>query len=121
MPERARKGVPTLEPTAFRGTDLDRAGTVAVAFVADWCPFCRRFDPEFAELQGQGFELARADLSSESSSLWDDFHIEVVPTVIVFRDGRTIFRADGRYGHGLDERDMSAIVAAARSPGARAT
>jgi len=110
----AHPSVPTIDASAFRGTELARPGTWAVAFLADWCPFCRSFAPKFDALEGQGFDLAHGDVNSESSPLWHDFDIKVVPTVVVFRDGQPIFRANGRYLRGLSDRDLAAIVAAAR-------
>jgi len=34
---------------------------------------------------------------------WDAFNIEVVPTIIVFKDGKPRFRKDGVRGRGLSE------------------
>lgn len=102
-----------LGPDDFREAELRRGGRWAVAFLADWCPFCRRFAPEFATLDPRGFGLAWADVSSPESPLWDRFQIEVIPTVIVFRDHRVVFRADGRSGIGLLSEDLAAIESAA--------
>lgn len=111
-------------PEAFEGERLQRAGAVAVAFLADWCPFCRAFEPEFASLATpHGRALAVADLTDLDSPLWDRFAIEVVPTVVVFRDGRTILRRDGVAGQGLGSADLRAIEqalqASARRGGAK--
>lgn len=99
-------------PADFQGIDLNRPGKWAVAFLADWCPFCRRFVPDFSALDSNGFGLAWADISADDNPLWDRFDIEVIPTVIVFRDRKAIFRADGRYGIGLLPDDLAAITAA---------
>ncbi|MGD1099594.1 MAG: thioredoxin family protein [Thermoplasmata archaeon] len=91
-----------LKATAFRKDRLLREGTWVVAFLADWCPFCRRFLPPFSALSGEkGFRTAIGDVTSEESPLWEDFQIEVVPTLVVFREGRPVFRADGVLGSGL--------------------
>lgn len=111
--DRSQVPLERLGPESFRGPELCRTGTWAIAFLADWCPYCRTFAPEFARLSGYGFDLAVADVTSEQSPLWDRFEIEVVPTVIVFRDGNVVFRADGRYMEGLDSNDLAAIRAAA--------
>ncbi len=110
------RALETLAPAELEGNRLARKGTWVVAFVADWCPFCREFLPEFSGMAGRGFELARADVTSYDSALWDDYRIDVVPTVVVFRDGNAIFRVDGRLGEGLDGNDLSKIVRAASSP-----
>jgi thiol-disulfide isomerase/thioredoxin len=106
--------------SSFRGTALTEPGVWAVEFVADWCPFCQEFAPKFAALAGRGFHLARADVTSSGSPLWERFHIDVIPTVLVFRDGAIIHRADGRYGEGLDEGDLASIERAARDAADRA-
>jgi thioredoxin 1 len=95
---------------AFEGEKLHRKGTWAVAFLADWCPFCRSFAPEFEALNGTGaFEIGTVNLSDEENPLWERFAIEVVPTVIAYRDGTAVFRRDGRLGRGLSESDMTAL------------
>ena len=93
-----------------------RSGLWAVAFLADWCPFCRSFRPEFEALEGRHpFSVARVDLTSEESLLWDTFRIEVVPTVALFRDGLLVWRRDGRRLRGLGTRDIAALVTASRA------
>jgi thioredoxin 1 len=97
---------------AFDGTTLKRAGTWAVAFSADWCPFCREFLPKFEGLGPLATgHLALGDLTDEETPLWERFSVEVVPTVIVFRDGAPILRRDGRLGRGLNESDLKAVRA----------
>jgi hypothetical protein len=101
---------------AFDGLRLRRNGTWAIAFLADWCPFSRAFLPSFAALTGGDFGLAIADLTDEENPLWEQFAIEVVPSVIVFRDGTPIFRADGRLMEGLGPNDLTAVQSAAAAP-----
>jgi thioredoxin-like negative regulator of GroEL len=36
--------------------------------------------------------------------LWERFGISIVPTIIVFRDGRPVFRRDGVQGRGLPKK-----------------
>lgn len=103
-----------LGPDDFRGLRLARLGTWIVAFLADWCSFCRRFAPKIFATVGPEFEVAWADVSRSDNPLWDVFGIEVIPTVIVFRNGSVVFRADGRFGEGLNEHDVEEIVRAAR-------
>lgn len=111
----ALRSMERLGPEAFEENRLRRAGTWAVAFLADWCPYCRAFAPEFEALQGSGpFEVAVADLTEEESPLWEDFRVEVVPTVIAFRDGRAIFRRNGILGQGLSTADLTALRGALR-------
>ncbi|HTW77045.1 MAG TPA: thioredoxin family protein [Thermoplasmata archaeon] len=95
---------------AFDGERLRRPGTWAVAFLADWCPFCRAFAPKFDTLAGGGnYQIARGDVTDENSPLWDAFHLDVVPTVIVFHDGVASFRKNGQLGRGLSDADLATI------------
>jgi thiol-disulfide isomerase/thioredoxin len=104
-----------LGPDAFEGQKLLRPGSWAIDFSADWCPYCDAFLPEFAALEGGGpFEIAVADLTDLDSPLWDTFAVEVVPTIVVFREGEVIFRANGRSAEGLDGADLDAVRAAIR-------
>ncbi len=105
-------GLERLEADAFDGTRLRRSGTWAVAFLADWCPFCRAFAPRFERLAGTGsFQIAMGDVTDEASPLWDAFGIDVIPTVVIFRDGAPGFRRDGALGRGLSDSDLAAIRA----------
>ncbi|MCI4372798.1 MAG: thioredoxin domain-containing protein [Thermoplasmata archaeon] len=97
-------------PNAFDGTSLQRTGTWVVDFSAEWCPFCREFLPKFSTLAaGTDAQLAIGDLTDVESPLWDLFHLEITPTMIVFRDCLPVFRRDGRWGEGLDEDDLGAV------------
>lgn len=108
-----------LRDEAFRKDRLQRSGTWLVAFLADWCPFCQHFRPELSTLESEkGFRAAEGDLTSMSSPLWDEFHIDVVPTVVVFREGASVFRVDGVLGEGLPPGGLErARQAALRTPG----
>ncbi len=108
---------------AFSGTELLRPGRWAVAFLADWCPFCRAFRPEFEASESTlPASLAIADVTSEESPLWETFGIEVVPTIALFEDGALVWRRDGRPGQGLGRDDLEALrQAASRRAGTAAS
>ena len=101
---------------AFRKNRLLRDGAWVVAFLADWCPFCRRFQPQFEALdENVSFRTGVGDVSAEESPLWDDFSIEVVPALAVFRGGRLVFRVDSEPGVGLPPSALEQARAAALS------
>lgn len=92
---------------AFDGERLNRTGDWGVCFAADWCPFCVEFLREFRAVDGKtGFPLAMADVTDLESPLWERFHLEVVPTLIAFRDGNAIWRKDGVHMVGLRAADL---------------
>lgn len=97
-----------LGAAAFRSGKLRRSGTWAVAFVAEWCPFCRAFAPLFATLANE-HSVALGDVTDLDNPVWEQFDIEVVPTVVVFRDGSPVLRRNGILGEGLSEKDLSEV------------
>lgn len=105
-----------LTQEAFKGERLLKGGDWAICFEADWCPFCRNFRKAFDKLEGiPGLNVARANMDDAESPLWEEFEINVVPTIIAFRDQFPVWRRDGRLGRGLSEKDIEDLrVALAR-------
>jgi thioredoxin-like negative regulator of GroEL len=102
--------VERLTAADFEGVRLLRAGDWAVCFAADWCSFCQSFRKFFDPLEGrESFRVAIGDLTDTESSLWETFTIEVVPTLIAFRNGLTIQRWNGILGSGLKSGDIQAL------------
>ncbi len=109
-------GVERVGAEAFDGTKLRRPGVVVVGFLADWCPFCRVYVPELEEFARRlPVPVLLGDVTSEESPLWELFRIDIVPTVLVFDNGREVDRRDGVAGAGLGPVDRAAIEAAVRA------
>jgi len=69
------------------------------------------FNPIFESvLNEKGVTRAFVDLSDLSNPLWETFEISVVPTVLIFKEGKPVFRRDGVLGHGLSRSDLQEIV-----------
>ncbi|MCX8196951.1 MAG: thioredoxin family protein [Candidatus Micrarchaeota archaeon] len=69
-------------------------GKSLVLFYASWCPDCKRFMPIFEALSPGGkIRLLKAQIDDESNSIWDSFNISVVPTVVLFENGKEKGRA----------------------------
>lgn len=83
-----------------------------VLFHSSWCPFCRRFKPVFDAVTAdqRGWETLEVMLEEDENPLWERFGIEIVPTVLFFRDGHVVRRVDGRPGLGLRESDLRAAL-----------
>jgi thioredoxin 1 len=96
--------------------DLKASGSRVVLFAADWCGYCRRFISMLKSFDRTGVNarnLIIANIDSEDGSLWEDYQIDLVPTIIVFKDGKETFRRNGRPGIGLQEKDLEEALKAA--------
>ncbi len=97
---------------AFRAQVLEPSEPIVALFWATWCPFCRRFKPEFDRLAARWpWRFASVYLDDESNPLWDEYAVEVVPTLALFRGGKLVDRQDGILGYGIDRKATDAFVA----------
>lgn len=95
----------------FRIQVLESKEPTVALFWATWCPFCRRFKTEFDRLATEKtWRFASVHLEDESNPLWDDYSVDVVPTMALFRDGKLVDREDGVLGYGIDRTMTDAFV-----------
>lgn len=65
---------------------------VLVEFWAPWCVYCRRIGPAFdkiAEQYPDTLSIGKVNIDDESA-LADQFNIEVIPTLVIFKNGQRI-------------------------------
>ncbi|MGD0588790.1 MAG: thioredoxin family protein [Thermoplasmata archaeon] len=123
MTERAKRswdstGLEVLRTNDFDTAHLKREGTYAVCFGATWCLPTRRFVPKFVARNGHlPAKLAIADITDWNDPLWDSFQIKITPTILVFRDGTTVGRFDGRRFIGLRDLDLDRLTDLLGGPG----
>jgi thiol-disulfide isomerase/thioredoxin len=81
---------------------------VLVLFCASWCPFCQEFFSIFDRTaEKHAFEkVLRVYIDDEDNSLWEDYSIESVPTLVLFELGKLTSRLDARLGFGLSEKSF---------------
>lgn len=91
--------------------EIETSDKVIALFFAQWCPFCRAFKSVFESLALSSDEdFTTVDISHEESPVWERYDIEIVPTLIVFSQGETIARRDGKPHIGLSETDLRELI-----------
>ena len=99
------------DPDAFKRTVVQAEQPTVVMFWATWCPFCRRFKQEFERLaSSRPWRFAAVYLDDEDNPLWDDYAVDVVPTLALFREGKLVDRLDGVLGYGIDRKMVDDFV-----------
>ncbi len=72
-------------------------GTVLVEFYASWCPHCQRMIPvveQVKQLLGEQVPVYQFDIDKEPKAS-DEARVQSVPTFIVYRNGREMWRQSG--------------------------
>lgn len=63
-----------------------------------------------AAAEKRGIAWAPVDISEDDNPLWETFSIGVVPTIIIFNDGKAVFRRDGVLGRGLSGKTIDEVT-----------
>ncbi|MDX1612469.1 MAG: thioredoxin family protein [Candidatus Thermoplasmatota archaeon] len=103
-------GVPILDREALEAR-IEGEDLLTVLFYADWCGFCHRFMPPFRDhAEAIPGAVVAANISRESDPRWDTYQIQAVPTLVVFKQGAPLLKADSVPGLGLTERHLKALI-----------
>lgn len=83
-----------------------------VLFHATWCPYCRTFLTTFEEAARKAVDWlpVQSILDDEDNPLWDEYGVEVVPTLILFESGTPARRAEAMPGIGLTASDLRKML-----------
>lgn len=86
---------------------MKSGGPKLVLFAANWCGYSTRF-LEVARKYNPPDEaqLFLVDTDDPDESLWDDYNIRLVPTLVVIESGRELFRKEAVPGPGLRESQL---------------
>lgn len=76
----------------FEDTVLKADGPTLVDFWAPWCGYCKRLSPVIDRLYeeyGSKIQIAKLDID-EVPELADAYEVDIIPTLILFRDGKAV-------------------------------
>jgi hypothetical protein len=100
---------------------VEQPGPELILFAAHWCGYCASFLGSAADYDTP-FELDLIDVDDPDESLWDEYKIKLVPTLIISNAGKILFRKDARPGRGLQLSDLeeaSSVLKKLRIPKSR--
>lgn len=76
---------------------IDSSKVVMVEFFATWCPHCQRMMPvveQIKELLDGRTDIYQFDIDKNQEAA-DSLDVESLPTFIVYRDGKEVWRQSG--------------------------
>ena len=86
-----------LDENSFHKTILNSKGVALVDFWATWCGACQKQIPVIDELSNEMFDkvlIAKVNVE-QSQNLAHIFKITSIPTLIIFKDGKTAEKLTG--------------------------
>ena len=96
----------------FESEVLKQKGLVLVDFFATWCGPCRMLGPVLEKISTSRaeFDIAKIDID-QAQKLAYKYNIEVVPTMIIFKDGNPVNRMEGFLSENEIMNEMSKYMA----------
>ena len=83
---------------------------VFILFYASWCPFSMGFLPVYEKhAAGRDERFCRITLDG-NEDLFDEYGIQVYPTVLYFKGGKVDKRLDGQHMAGLQEKQLTTLI-----------
>jgi thioredoxin 1 len=72
-------------------------GFVAVDFYTDWCGPCKQFAPVYETVSGNfdGKVVFAKFNGTKKNGIFDRYHVNSIPTLILFKDGKEVKRNVG--------------------------
>lgn len=86
----------TITADNFQAEVLDSQGVVLVDFWAAWCGPCQTMGPVIDEIAAERPDIAVGKVNvDDQRALAEQFHIDMIPTLIVFKNGVAAHRLVG--------------------------
>lgn len=103
--------IPPINDTTFARDVLASTKPVVVDFYADWCGPCRRLSPVIEQVSSQfngavNFVKVNVDNSPQTAQ---KYHINSIPTVMVFQHGRPVDSTTGL----VPEQELTSMISRA--------
>ena len=91
--------------------ELAAGGERLMLFYSGWCHFCGEIMPALEKRARHSPAVFIKLCVDDLPALEEHFAVEVVPTVLFFKDGRLANRLDGVLGRGLTEEKLDTFAA----------
>ena len=81
---------------------INSEGLTLVDFFATWCGPCKTMHPVLEQLKaelGDSIRIIKIDVD-KNNSLAANYHVQSVPTLMLFRKGEMLWRQSGALGFG---------------------
>ncbi len=84
---------------------------VLIDFFATWCGPCTKLHPVLEKLAGStdAYDIIKVDVD-ESPALSEKFNISAVPTLLIYKDGKSISRSEGYYDYDTLKAKMDELI-----------
>jgi rhodanese-related sulfurtransferase/thiol-disulfide isomerase/thioredoxin len=73
----------------------DQKGLVLIDFGAVWCPPCKKMEPVIAEVKKKGGVTVQYVDGGTNADLMNQYKIEAMPTFILYKNGKEVWRKQG--------------------------
>ncbi|MCO4820094.1 MAG: thioredoxin [Bacteroidetes bacterium] len=76
---------------------VESSELILVDFHAEWCGPCKMMPPILSDVKsqmGEDVKIIKIDID-KNASLAQDLHVRSVPTLMVFKNGKSIWRQSG--------------------------
>lgn len=80
----------------FEKEVIDSKGLILVDFFATWCGPCQMLGPVLERIGNSRaeFDIAKVDID-QAQNLALKYEVEVVPTMVIFKDGKVVDKIEG--------------------------